>query len=326
MLRLFGPECSPAPADAENLKAIPKTAAWVDLLDPTDAERAIAEAALGHPIPTRDELVEIEPSSRLYERDRAIFMTASVLHGFADNQPNSDPIGFILTRERLFTVRHIDPKPFSSFAEQLYSGVEAPGSALGILVRLLDAIVDRLADEIEATAREIERTSARVFEHRGHGGRSGRRVEMRLEALLMRLGKIQRMLAEIRDSGLSTERLLGFLASSHLTRDSEEADHVEILKGDVQGLLDHSDFLVDNLTFLLDASLGLINLEQNTVMKLFSIIAVVLMPPTLVAGVYGMNFRYMPELDWAAGYPIALGLILVSAVVPYLIARRSGWL
>lgn len=326
MLNLFGPECSPATSDAETLKAIPPGALWIDLLDPTTAEEDLAEKALGQDIPTREELAEIEPSSRLYERQGALFMTASVIYGFTGGKPDTDPVGFILTDKLLVTVRYVDPTPFVIFAEHLYAEPELGSDAITILVRLLDAIVDRLADELEATANDIETVSTHIFEHRAQSARARRRNELRMEALLLRLGAVQRKLAEIRESAVSTGRLLGFLKVSRHCRNSEVEGHVESLHGDVNALMDHSDFLADNLTFLLDASLGLISLEQNNVMKLFSIFAVVLMPPTLIAGVYGMNFEHMPELEWLLGYPFALALIVASAIIPYLLARRSGWL
>jgi magnesium transporter len=135
------------------------------------------------------------------------------------------------------------------------------------------------------------------------------------------------LLAKLRETSVSSTRLLTFLASiDAIAPNSADHRHVESLIADTNALNDHSNFLGDNLTFLLDASLGLISLEQNNVMKLFSVFAVVFMPPTLIAGVYGMNFEHMPELKWVYGYPIALGLILASAIIPYLIARRRGWL
>jgi len=142
---------------------------------------------------------------------------------------------------------------------------------------------------------------------------------------MLRLGAVQRLLAELRESAVSTSRLLSFLSASKFAQGDEER-HIGSLQRDVRGLLAHSDFLSDNLNFLLNASLGLITLEQNFVMKIFSVFAVVLMPPTLIAGIYGMNFEHMPELEWLLGYPFALALILASAVIPYWLARRSGWL
>lgn len=324
MLRLFGPECSPAPVEPGSIKTIPAGAIWLDLLNPTREEEELAEKALGQNIPTREELLEIEPSSRLYERQGALFMTASVVHGSSEHRPNTDPIGFILSDGLLITVRYIDPTPFVIFAEHLYAEPELASDALTIMVRLIDAIVDRLADQLEEVGRSVESVSGHIFQHRG--GEARRRSELRLEATLLRLGAVQRLLAEVRESAVSLGRLLSFLGASKACRDSSHQVHVESLAGDIRALLDHSNFLADNLTFMLDASLGLITLEQNTVMKIFSVFAVVLMPPTLIAGVYGMNFEHMPELAWRMGYPWALGLILLSAVVPYWLARRSGWL
>ena len=221
---------------------------------------------------------------------------------------------------------HVDPKPFIVFSEHLYAEPELAGDALALLDRLLDTLVDRLADELEDTARQIESVSAQIFERQSRSGRAKRKEARRLESLLLRLGGVQRLLSELRESAVSTGRLLSFLGASKFVTGPDAQRHVESLQGDVKGLLAHADFLADNLAFLLNASLGLINLEQNFVMKIFSVFAVVLMPPTLIAVVYGMNFTHMPELEWLLGYPFALALILISAILPYWLARRSGWL
>lgn len=326
MLRLFGPNCAPDPLDAETVKELPAGYFWMDLLKPSVAEERLAEKALGQNIPTREEMAEIEPSSRLYERKGALFMTASVVHGVTGGKPDTDPVSFILTDRLLVTVRYVDPKPFVAFFSHICNEPDIAGDPLSVLVRLLDSVIDRLADELEATAREIETVSGHVFEHRSRARTSRERSETRLEAILIRIGGTQRLLAEIRESALSTSRMVSFLATSKLCRNSDHLHHIESLQGDVRGLLDHDDFLSENLTFLLNASLGLISLEQNFVMKIFSVAAVVLMPPTLIAGIYGMNFEHMPELGWLYGYPFAIGLILASAIIPYWLARRSGWL
>ena len=325
MLRLFGPDCSPGPIEAENCTSLPEAAVWVDLLDPTKAEEALAEKFVGVNIPTRAELAEIEPSSRLYQRRGAAVMTMSVLFGVSDGKPDSDAIGFILTDKHLVTVRYTDPKPFVIFAEHLYSDPTMASDAATVLVRLLDAIIDRLADEFEDAGRGIEAISHQIFSHHNHRGR--RSPELRLEAMLMRIGKSQQLLAKLRETSVSASRLLTFLSSiDAIEINSPQHRHVDSLVADTNALNDHSNFLGDNLTFLLDASLGLINLEQNNVMKLFSIFAVVFMPPTLVAGVYGMNFVHMPELKWLFGYPFALTLIAASAIIPMWWARRNRWL
>lgn len=325
MLRAFGPSCSLEPVDAAAATSLPEGTLWADLVDPTREEEALVEAKLGQNIPTREELLEIEPSSRLYERQGTLFMTASVLHGLTRGKPDTDPVGFILGKDLLVTIRYVDPKPFIAFGQHLCAEPEIGPDPTEILLALLDSIVDRLADELEEAARDIETLAGHIFQQRSGRGRARRKAELRLEALLLRLGGAQRILAEIRESVVSTGRMLGFLAGKLPPRDSHKR-HIESLQRDVAGLTDHDSFLSDNLTFLLNAALGLITLEQNTVMKIFSVFAVVLMPPTLIAGIYGMNFEHMPELEWLLGYPFALALILVSAVVPFWLARRSGWL
>ena len=325
MLRVFGPDCSPSPINADGQAVLPAGAIWIDLLEPTHAEEALAERLVGTNIPTREELSEIEPSSRLYQKRGMVFLTMSVLHGVVAGDPDSDPVGFILTDQYLVSVRYIDPKPFIIFAEHLYAEPELAADSHTVFVRLLDAIVDRLADEFEVAGRDIETISRHVFKRQAH--RAARNPELRLEAVLMRIGKAQMLLAKLRETAVSTTRLLTFLSSiAALEKDPPNHRHVDSLIADTRALSDHSNFLGDNLTFLLDASLGLISLEQNNVMKIFSIFAVVFMPPTLIAGVYGMNFEHMPELKWLFGYPFALTLILASAILPMWYARRKGWL
>lgn len=325
MLRLFGPGCTASPIDAGHDKALPEGTIWVDLLNPTQEEEALAEKLIGTNIPTREELAEIEPSSRLYQTRKAVFMTMSVLYGVQDAHPDSDPVGFILTAKHLVSVRYVDPKPFIIFAEHFHSDPDLATDAHSLFIRLLDAIVDRLADEFEVAGKDIEGISREVFHH--HTQSSLRHPQRRLEVLLMRIGKVQVLLAKLRETAVSTTRLLTFLESIDLIeKNSANLRHVQSLIADAKALNDHSNFLGDNLNFLLNAALGLISLEQNFVMKIFSIFAVVFMPPTLIAGIYGMNFARMPELKWALGYPWALGLILASAILPLWIARRRGWL
>lgn len=326
MLRLFGPGCPIAPVSADELTAVPDGAVWIDLLNPTEAEEKLAEAALGQDVPTRAELKQIEPSSRLFERNGVLFLTASIMDGIAEGQPTADPVGFILSDGLLVTVRHVDPDPFLLAAEHVYGEPDTAPDALAVLIQLFDTIVDELADQYEHAGLEIEKLSARVFER--NLKRRGKEVhtERRLEALLLRIGQIQRLLAEIRQSTVSISRMMVFFSNCGPVERGAYGPRVDSFISDLKALTDHSTFLNDNLTFLLDASLGLISLQQNFVMKVFSVFAVIFMPATLIAGIYGMNFERMPELGWYYGYPMALGLILVSAVVPYLIARKGGWL
>lgn len=324
MLRAYGPECDGGIIDP-NHRDIPGTATWIDLEEPTREEEQLVEKTLGLNVPTREELIEIEPSSRLFERNGALYMTASVLYGVEEGTPSSEPVGFVLAGNQLATVRYVTPKPVRAFIAHVRHEPEIARDAVNVLYRLLDAIIDRLADELEDLGAEIERISKQIF----HRGQDARRIPAaRLTALLTRIGRNQSLLARIRETAVSTGRLISFLSgSSRLAREgTEQREHIASLASDISSLIDHSAFLANNLTFMLDASLGLISVEQNAAMKLFSWAALVFLPPTLIAGIYGMNFEHMPELDWLYGYPMALTLIVASAVLPLWILKRRGWI
>jgi magnesium transporter len=325
MLRAYGPGCDGSLVEAK-MTSIPETATWVDLEEPTEDEERLVERCILMDVPTEDEMAEIEPSSRLYERNGALYMTVSVLYGVQDGHPKTAPISFVLTDNRLVTVRYATPKPVRAFAEHARRDPELVRDAPTVLVRMLDAIIDRLADELEAVSGDIEQISAHIF----HKQTDQRRIPAaRLTALLTRIGRTQALLAKIRYSGVSTMRALSFLSGSHRAHDESAVDlrnHLASLATDTTSLGEHASYLSDNLQFLLDASLGLISIEQNAAMKLFSWAAVVFLPPTLIAGIFGMNFHYMPELDWHWGYPASLALMLASAIGPYLYFKKRGWI
>ncbi|HVM21804.1 MAG TPA: magnesium transporter CorA family protein [Sphingomicrobium sp.] len=325
MLRAYGPGCDGSILDAKHEK-IPEAATWIDLEEPTHAEEQLVERCIAVEVPTQDEMAEIEPSSRLYEENGALYMTVSVLWGVEEGTPTSIPVGFVLSDKRLVTIRYATPKPFGSFMDHARRNPEMVRDAPTALVRLLDAIIDRLADELEVAGAEIERLSAEVF---GKEIEDRRIPAQRLTRLLTAIGRAQVLVTKIRYTAVSTNRLLNFLAGSARLHDTSQEDlhnHVASLTTDVTSLSEHASFLTDNLTFLLNASLGLISIEQNAAMKLFSWAAVVFLPPTLIAGIYGMNFDHMPELKWLFGYPMALTMILVSAVAPYLYFKKRGWI
>ncbi|MEP7131064.1 MAG: magnesium transporter CorA family protein [Sphingomicrobium sp.] len=325
MLRTYGPGCDGSIVDPK-LQKIPDEATWIDLEEPTDEEEDLVERCIAVDVPTRDEMSEIEPSSRLYEQNGALYMTVSVLFGVEEGAPTSTPVGFVLTDDRLVTIRYVTPKPVRAFIDHVHRDPELVRDAATVLVRLVDAIIDRLADELEAVAAEIERISSQIFQKE----LEDRRIPAeKLTRLLTSIGRAQTLVTKIRYTGVSMNRMLSFLAGSKRLNEAAALDsrnHVASLTTDVTSLSEHASFLSDNLTFLLDASLGLISIEQNAAMKLFSWAAVVFLPPTLIAGIFGMNFHYMPELNWHFGYPLSLILMFASAVGPYLYFKRRGWI
>ena len=310
--------------DGERLKPSEEaiaSALWLDLVAPTAEEEAAVETLLGLGIPTRDEMEEIEISSRLYVENGGAFMTA-ILPARADGDaPQMAPVSFVLARDRLVTIRYHEPRSFAAFplrAER--TGMDLP-DAETILVALLEAIVDRLADILERAAGEIDGTSRAIFRRSGETSRDFGKV-------LEEIGRKGDFTSDMRDSLLTLERLVGFLGvvASHRKSSKENRERIKTLARDLRSLLDHSGFMAQKITFLLDATLGMINIEQNAIIKIFSVAAVIFLPPTLIASIYGMNFEHMPELDWRFGYPFAIGLMIGSAILPYTFFKRRGWL
>ena len=324
MLRAYGPGCDGSLIEAR--EKIPDGATWIDLEKPTKEEEELVERCIRLDVPTKDEMAEIEPSSRLYERDGVHYMTVSVLCGVVGGDPETIPVGFVLSDNRLVTIRYGTPKPIRVFTEHVRREPDLARDAPTVLTRLLDAIIDRMADELESLGGEIERISSHIFQRQI----DDRRIPAaRLTALLTRIGRSHNLLTKIRYSAVSMIRMLSFMSGSNRLHEDSQKDfrhHITSLSTDVNSLSEHASFLSDNLTFLLDASLGLISIEQNAAMKLFSWAALIFLPPTLIAGIYGMNFEHMPELSWRFGYPMALIMIACSAVLPLLYLKRRGWI
>ncbi|MFL6764178.1 MAG: magnesium/cobalt transporter CorA [Sphingomicrobium sp.] len=325
MLRTYGPGCDGSIVDPK-LQKIPDEATWIDLEEPTQEEEELVERCITVDVPTQAEMAEIEPSSRLYERDGALYMTISALRGVDEEHPTTTPIGFVLAGNRLVTIRYATPKPIRTFESHARRDPELVRDGPTALVRLLDATIDRLADELERVSATMEELSREIFQD----SQQERRIPVRkLTGLLSRIGRIQTLLTKIRYSAVTTLRVLSFFGGSnriHSEENDEVRNHVASLATDVTSLSEHASYLIDSLTFLLDASLGLISIEQNAAMKLFSWAAVVFLPPTLIAGIYGMNFHHFPELSWPWGYPMALAIMFASAVGPYFYFRRRGWI
>jgi magnesium transporter len=305
----------PQPALLKSGWRPPEDALWLDLLTPTRAEELAVEAALGLALPTREEMAEIEPSSRLYQSDGATFMTATLLARSGDDSRVDAPVTFVLAKGLLITIRYHDLKAFDLFAERV-QGLGVTSGTL-CLFNLLDAVVERLADLLEHTSAGVEAVSTAIF---------SRPKGAQFEALLTDLARAQSLTSKTRNSLVSLARLFSFAAlAQEIAADPECQRHLRTLQRDGQSLTEHAGFQSSHIAFLLDAALGLINIEQNGIIKFFSVAAVILMPPTLVASVYGMNFHHMPELDWRLGYPMALGMMATSAVLPILWFKRRGW-
>jgi magnesium transporter len=296
---------------------------WADLFEPTVEEERAVESLLTVDVPTRDEMREIETSNRLYEEDGAVYMTATVGSKLDSAAPESSAITFILANNRLITNRYADPTPVRRFMTHVERYPAACTSSATLLAGLLEAFVERIADLLERVQAELDSVSHSIFQRSNGDTTSG----SDLKSMIQRIGANGDLVSKARESLVSFQRLLMYVQqASNVSLSQDQRGRFKSTLRDVQSLSDHATFLGNKIQFLLDAVLGLINLEQNNIIKIFSVAAVMFLPPTLVASIYGMNFHFMPELDKPWGYPFALAAMVVSAVVPYLYFRRKGWL
>ena len=313
-------------SDMDALAGNSTCAVWVDLYQPNQEEERQVEVLLGLDIPTREELQEIELSSRLFVEGHAQFMTASLMCKADTDRPQTSPVTFVLTGNALVTVRYDAPRPFVTFPAQAERHQEIGNSSLDVLSALLDAIVDRTADVLERLEREVDALSTEIFASRA-ATKADRAGAIYKEAL-QKIGRNQMVALKIGESLVSIGRLVAFLSrpredNGKLPKGTSQ--RLKTLQRDISSLTDHTGHLANTITFMLDAVLGLMQSEENTVIKIFSIMAVVFLPPTLVGTIYGMNFKHMPELDANWGYPLALLVMVLSALLPVLYFRRKGW-
>ncbi|MBS0373966.1 MAG: magnesium/cobalt transporter CorA [Proteobacteria bacterium] len=294
---------------------------WIDLEHPTADEESGLERALGIELPTREEMKDIEPSSRLYHEDGAAYLTGALLANADSDTPELTNVGFVLHHGRLVTIRYAEPRAFRLFSAFAQRTKTVLPSGNATLIALLEAMVDRNAEILEGAGASTDEISRGIF--RTAGRRSGRQLEEALTRIALR----QDLTGKCRESLVSIGRMVSFLlAAPEFAQDAAARQQLESVGRDVSSLTDHASFLSTRISFLLDAALGLVNIEQNQIIKIFSVVAVIFLPPTLVASSYGMNFHHMPELQWPYGYPMALGLMVVSAILPYLWFKRQGWL
>jgi magnesium transporter len=299
---------------------VPDNALWIDLYQPTADEEREIERVLSIDVPSREEMREIEASNRLYEENGALHMTATVVTKLDTDQAVSTQVTFILSGARLVTSRYADPLPFARFTAFVQSHPSACSSPSLLLAGLLEAIVNRIADVLEKIGGDAESISAQVFVRRRL-----RPHDFRLE--LEQIGQGGELVSKARESLVSLSRLLAFLEQSpeaKLPPDSRAS--LRTVTRDVAALSDHATFLGDKVQFLLDATLGMVTIDQNNILKIFSVVTVLLLPPSVIAGFYGMNFPFVPLMHHEWGVWAAIAMMVVSAVIPFVYFKRKGWL
>src|ERR1700681_2519297 len=308
-----------------DLTMLPESAVWIDLVKPSAAEDKAVERLAGIAVPTREDMQEIEISSRLYIENGARYMTATLMCAPDTQNPRTTAVTFILASHRLVTVRYDLPKPFTLVENKLARGTTPGVNGETVLLELLDAVIDRCADILERAGADVDAVSHAIFEPEG-AARTGH--AKRYSDILIAIGRKGDLTSKVRESLVSIGRVVTFVAAAvdRVKWSKDMREQLKTMQRDVTSLTDHASYLSNKITFVLDAMLGVVNLEQNNIIKLFSVMAVVLMPPTLIASIYGMNFKIMPELEWTHGYPMALIMMLMAAVGPYVFFNWKKWL
>lgn len=301
-----------------------RDALWIDLEAPDRAEEDAVEAASGVGIPTREDMQEIEVSSRFYREGAALFLTVQVLETQSERDTEIGPVTFVLLPDRLISVHYHHPGSFTHFADWAARHDQPLASGTEALLGLLESVVDRLADILEGEARKLDTLSKAIFAAHRPSGKGET-----LAVVLQRIGRAEDLNAKVNESLTTLQRLVGYLTlGGEGPQELGEGDQkrARTLTQDIHSLREVAGTQAAKILFLLDATLGVINIRQSDIIKIFSVVAFVFLPPTLIASIYGMNFKHMPELDWPFGYPMALGLMALSAFVPWAIFRWKKWL
>jgi magnesium transporter len=303
---------------------VPENAVWFDLVTPTLQEDRLVERQVGIAVPTREEMQEIEVTSRLYVENGARYMTATLMCQSDSETPKTTAVTFILSGQRLITVRYDEPRPFMMVGNRLARVCSPAIGGQTVLMDLLDAVIDRAADILEKIGAEVDQVSHDIFEPEDSRADRTRSYNQILRAI----GRKGDLASKVRESLVSIGRVLVYLVheADNMRWAKEQRAQLRGMQRDVQSLSDHAAYLSNKIQFLLDAMLGVVTIEQNNIIKIFSVAAVALMPPTLIASIYGMNFKHMPELDWYFGYPVAIALMVVAAALPYYFFKWKKWL
>jgi len=302
-------------------------AIWLDLVDATEEERGLAERVTGLRVPTRAELSEIERSSRLSSRDGVLTMSTPMVSSRDGKHVAGAPLGFVLSRERLLTVRYAPMRALDSYAETMCDPDAPAPSSVGAFVGVLEAIVDRLADVLENVGTELDQLSHQIFRPETMGVRRMRRESAAMQTTLAGVGRVGDLVSNLRDGLVGISRIVAYVGEVAADwMPAELRSRLATLRQDIASLNDYDVQITGKVQFLLDATLGFINIQQNNVIKVLTVASIVGIPPTLIASIYGMNFKDIPELSWTYGYPYGLTVIVLSAILPLLLFWRRGWI
>lgn len=322
MVRLITQQGSLIDWNDEKTLPFPDNLVFLDLLNPSRSEEVEAEKWLEYQLPTREEMQEIEESSRLYTEKEAIYMTAWIPVGLDTTEPDNTPITFVVAPDCLTTVRYADPHAFRVLADQVRRQCQTPIASDAVFLLLMELIVARIADALESVESDLKKIGRDVFAREAH--RANAAIEKDLGEVVKLLGRRNALVANLRESLVSITRMLQYFLNSAATwMHGSLAMQFRSVMRDIKALDDYTNQQTQEMAFLLDSCLGLINIQQNQIIKIFTVASVLFLPPTLIASIYGMNFEHMPELEYPWAYPVVLVLLVLSAFGPIVYFKRK---
>lgn len=293
------------------------TPVWIDLTDATADERAWIETKYAVSLPMRDALTDIEASARYYEDEHGVLHIRTDFLLDDDDGSRNVPVAFVVVKDVLLSLHDEDLPVFRLVRMRARIRPGSVRDAMDVLLDLYATDAEYSADSLEDVYASLEDVSKRVL--------GTNLTDAEAANVLETIAHEEDLNGRIRRNVLDTRRALSFLMRTRLLKDEQYQEGKQILR-DIESLDNHTAYLFDKINFLMDATIGFININQNKIIKIFSVAAVAFLPPTLIASIYGMNFHVMPELDWRWGYPLAIGLMILSALTPFWYFKRRGWL
>jgi magnesium transporter len=305
-------------------ETIPENTLWIDVESASTHDLDLIQKNCAIQLPSKSDVWKNNVLNRLYIEDSIAYMTAAIITKHESPYPNISAVTFILTPSSLITIRDISPTSFNVLASRLLSLPNTFKTSSQLLEGLLGEMITRVAYNMEVVEETLDNFSHRIFA--GEDSEKERKTTSQMmKNTLKSMGTCADLNSKMNESLHSINRLLHFFKRT-VPAASELDKNIGILISDTSELTQQTNFAADKISFQLNALLGMINIEQNMIIKIFSVVSVFFLPPTLVASMYGMNFKHMPELDWAKGYPMALIIMMLFAVLPYIYFRRKGWL
>ena len=292
-------------------------AVWIDLVEPEERDREFVLTHLGQNLATSIELDDIEASARFFEDDEGLHVHSFFFYaGDSEERAGNSTVAFTINNDRLFTLRERDLPAFRLYRMRSRYQNLTEGNAYEILLDLFEVKVEQLADEIENIYSELENSSSIIMD---------RTSQEHYDEAIASLAELEDTAWKVRLCLMDSQRAINYLIRrAKMTNDQLEQAR-DVIR-DIESLIPHNESLFQKVNFLMQAATSFINIEQSRIIKIFSVVSVVFLPPTVVASAYGMNFKFMPELEWKAGYPLALGLMLVAGLAPYIYFKLKKWL